>query len=283
MPILQGSKVNFRSTYKVRKTTFRNYDKLTEKSKTFKSLFAIIKWECYNKQTCRVEIDSAVILVLNNCVVCRKCNARSEQQYMSNLPAARLQIHEPPFSHVGTNYFGPLVVKVKRSQCKRYGCLFTCMTTRAIHLELSYDSTSSAIINALRRFLARRGPVKCIYSDNGTNFVGAERILSDSFLNNKSSDVSNYLRQQGTSWSFNPLNASHIMIRTVRKVLLAVTPKATLTDDDLYTLLTEVESIKNSRPLADITLEAGAVTYPLTPNHLLRLNPAMAPLPVATD
>ena len=103
---------------------------------------------------------------------------------MSDLPAARLQIHEPPFSHVGTDYFGPLVVKVKRSECKRYGCLFTCMTTRAIHLELSNDLTSSAFINALKRFLARRGPVKFIYSDNGTNFVGAERILSDSFLNN---------------------------------------------------------------------------------------------------
>ena len=72
------------------------------------------------------------------------------------------------------------------------------------------------------------------------------------------------------------------MIRTVRKVLLAVTPKATLTDD-LHTLLTKVESIVNSPPLADITLEAGAVTYPLTPNHLLRLNPAMALPPVATD
>ena len=72
------------------------------------------------------------------------------------------------------------------------------------------------------------------------------------------------------------------MIRT-RKVLLAVTPKATLTDDDLHTLLTEVESIVNSRPLMDITLVAGSVAYPLTPNHLLRLNPAMAPPPVATD
>ena len=152
---------------------------------------------------------------------------------MFDLPAARLQIHEPPFSHVGTDYFGPLVVKVKRSECKRYDCFFTCMTTRAIHLELSYDLTSLAFINALRKFFARRGPVKCIYFDNGTNFVSAERILSDSFLNNKSSDVSNYLRQQGTSWSFNPPNASHMggvwerMIRTVRKVLLAVTPKAT--------------------------------------------------------
>ena len=119
--------------------------------------------------------------------------------------------------------------------------------------------------------------------------MGAERILSNSSLNNKSSDVSNYLLQQETSLSFNPPNASHMggawerMIRTSRKVLLAVTPKATLTDNDLHTLLTEVESIVNSQPLTDIILKAGSVTYLLTPNHLLRLNPAMAPPPVATD
>ena len=76
-----------------------------------------------------VHAKVVVLKVINNCVVCRKCNARSEQQYMSDLPAARLQIHKPPFFHVGTDYFGPLVVKVKRSECKRYGCLFTCMTT----------------------------------------------------------------------------------------------------------------------------------------------------------
>ena len=196
-----------------------------------------------------VHTKVAVRKVLNNCVVCRKCSARSEQQYMSNLPADRLQRHKPPFSHVGTDYFGPLVVKVKKSECKRYGCLFTYMTTRSIHLELSYDLTLSAFINALRTFLARRGPVKCILSDNGTNFVGAKRILSDSFFNNKSFDVDNYLRQQGTFWSFNPPNSSHMggvwerMIRTVKKVLLAVKPKATLTDDDLHTLLAEIKSI----------------------------------------
>ena len=69
-----------------------------------------------------VHAKVAVRKVLNNCLVRRKCNARSEQQYMSDLPAARLQIHEPPFSHLSTDYFGPLVVKVKNSECKRYGC-----------------------------------------------------------------------------------------------------------------------------------------------------------------
>ena len=80
VPILWGSKVSFRSTYKVRKTKFRNYDKLMEKSKTFRNLFATIKWEYYNKQTCRVEIDSAVILVLKVLSVNIK-NVQLRQKY----------------------------------------------------------------------------------------------------------------------------------------------------------------------------------------------------------
>ena len=78
---------------------------------------------------------------------------------------------------------------------KRYGCLFTCATTRAIHLELSYDMTASSFINVLRRFLARRGPVKWIYSDNGTNFLGAQRILNHSFFENQNTEIHNYLRK----------------------------------------------------------------------------------------
>ena len=227
--------------------------------------------------------------VVKNCVTCKKTNARVENQYMADLPTARLQLHEPPFSHVGVDCFGALIVKVKRSQAKRYGCLFTCMTTRAIHLELAFDLSSSSFINVLRRFLARRGPVKCIYSDNGSNFVGAEHILKDSFLNSQDNNIPNFLRQQETIWTFKTSLGSHQagvweqMIRTVRKILLAVMPKITLTDDELQTLLTEVESVVNSRPLTDVILEAGHSSHPITPNHLIRLNPGTAPPPTESD
>ena len=99
---------------------------------------------------------------------------------MADLPKARLQIHELPFSHVEVDHFGPLLVKMKRSVVKRYGCLFTGMTTRAIHLEVAYDLSTSAFINALRRFASRRDPVQHIFSDNGTNFVDSARLLSKS-------------------------------------------------------------------------------------------------------
>ena len=201
---------------------------------------------------------------------------------MADLPSSRLRLHEPPFSQVCIDYFGPLSVKLKRSEVKRYGCLFTCLTTRAIHLEVAIDLSTSFFINVLRRFVSRRGPVKHIFSDNATNFVGCARLMQESVKRWNQAQIHQSLRQMNVAWTFNSPSASHMggvwerMIRVVRNVFLAITPKQTLYDDDLVTLFTEVEAIVNSRPLTNVPLEAGEDT-PLTPNHLLRLNPAVAP------
>ena len=98
---------------------------------------------------------------------------------MADSPLSRLRMHEAPFAHTGVDYFGSFVIKQRRCEIKRYGCIMTCMTTRAIHLEMAPDLSTSSFINILRRFVARRGTVKCLYSDNGTNFVGSERILRE--------------------------------------------------------------------------------------------------------
>ena len=125
---------------------------------------------------------------------------------------------------------GPFVVKRARSEVKRYACIFTCFTTRAIHLELLEDLSANSFINALRRFMARRAPVKKLYCDNGTHFVGAKNELSK------------WATSQSIGWSFNPPSASHMggvwerMIRTVRKVLLAIMPTHALMTDDSFGL-----------------------------------------------
>ena len=113
--------------------------------------------------------------VLRKCVICKRRDARPYTQIMAELPLARLKIHEAPFSQTGVDYFGPLLVKQGRGTRKRYGCLFTCLTTRAIHLKVAIDLTTSAFINCFRRFIARRVPVKHMFSDNATNFVGCNR------------------------------------------------------------------------------------------------------------
>ena len=222
--------------------------------------------------------------VLSECVTCKRIHPRTQNQIMAELPPARFQIKEAPFSHTGVDLFGPFVTKVKCSNVKRYGCLFTCMTIRAIHLELAFDLSTSSFINCLRRFLSRRGNIKHLYSDNATNFVGSERVLNGSW---NETQIRQYLRPQKIEWSFNCPSASHTggvwerMIRFVREILLAVMPKKTLTDDELHTLLLEIESIINSRPLTDVPLEPNETTF-LTPNHLVRVNHEVALSPFKT-
>ena len=133
--------------------------------------------------------------------------------------------------------------------------------------ELFKDLYTSAFIKVLRRFIAKRGPEKCIYSDNGSNFVGTERIFKDTFLKNDDPEIHKYLSQHEIVWSFNPPNASNTrgiwkrMIRSVRKILLSAMPKTTLTDDDWHTALAKVEAVVNFRPLTDLTPE-GQLTTP---------------------
>ena len=103
--------------------------------------------------------SSAVKKVLDSCVVCKRQKAPPCEQFMSDLPAARTQIHEPPFFHTGVDYFGPILVKQGRSRVKRYGCIFTCMSVRVIHLEIAFSLTTDSFVQALTRFIKRRGLV----------------------------------------------------------------------------------------------------------------------------
>ena len=184
---------------------------------------------------------------------------------------------KPPFTHTGVDYFGPIMVKHGRSKLKRHGCIMTCMTVRAVHLEVAPDLTTSSFINALRRFIARRGTVKYLYSDNGSSFVGAEKILRDNVKGWNQRQIYEHLQQQDIQWSFNPPSASYMggawekMVRLIKRILGDLLPRKQLSDDILQTALLEVEAIVNSRPLTNVVIEPGS-ELPLTPNHLLRLN-----------
>ena len=114
-----------------------------------------------------LKANSSVRKVLSECVTCRKLYAPAEVQLMAELPKERLTPNEPSFSHVGTDLFGPFLTKTNRSRTKRYGVIFTCLAVRAIHLEIAYSLDTSSFIQALRRFIARRGPVVEIKSYNG--------------------------------------------------------------------------------------------------------------------
>ena len=124
-----------------------------------------------------VNAKAAVKAVIKECPFCTRRSAKPEAQIMADLPLSRHQTHEALFEHTGVDYFGPFVIKQRRCEVKRCGCIMTCMTTCAIHLEVAPDMSTSLFSNVLRTFVARRGAVKCLYSDNEANFVGSERIL----------------------------------------------------------------------------------------------------------
>ena len=97
---------------------------------------------------------SIIKSIVSKCVTCRRYQAPAEQQKMASLPQERFALNEPPFSKVGMDYFGPFEVKRGRSTVKRYGVIFTCLTSRAVHLELAHSLNTDSCINAIRRFSA---------------------------------------------------------------------------------------------------------------------------------
>ena len=128
---------------------------------------------------------------------------------MADLPRPRVTPDQPPFTCVGIDYFGPFFVRQKRSLVKRYGAIFTCLALRAVHLEISHTLDTDSFILALRTFIARRGQVKEIRSDNGTNFTGAEKELRVMISSWNQAKIHDTLLQKGIKWVFNPSVASH--------------------------------------------------------------------------
>ena len=193
---------------------------------------------------------------------------------MADLPPDRVTPRMPSFSFVGVDYFGPFLVKRGRSTIKRYGVIFTCLVLRTIHIEVAHLLDTSSFIQVLRRFIARRDPVMKIRSDNATNFVGAEKGLKLSIDKWNQNVIRKFLLQKQIKWVFNTPAASHHRgvwercIRSIRKVLNAVTHLQTLDEESLATFMCEVENIINNRPLTCVSSDVKDM-QPLTPNMLL--------------
>ncbi|XP_050416043.1 uncharacterized protein LOC126831000 [Patella vulgata] len=214
--------------------------------------------------------------IISKCVVCRKYSATKLQQKMADLPAERLISGEAPFHRTGIDYFGPFEIKRARSVVKRYGVIFTCMNSRAVHLEIASSLDTDSCINAIRRFIARRSMPKFIRSDNGSNLVGANRELKLCIDKWNKDKLTKEFTQKGIRWEFNPPAASHFggvwerLIRIVRKVLCSLQKDqiSRLDDESLQTLMCEVEHILNNRPITKVA-ETPNDLDALSPNQLL--------------
>ena len=166
---------------------------------------------------------------IRNCVTCRKLRGKEERQIMSDLPEDRLD-PAPPFTNVGVDAFGPWTVISRRNRggyanSKRWAILFTYLVTRAVHIELVEEMSSSAFINSVKRFQAIRGEAKIFRSDRGTNFIGAVDDLKVIPINVEDRPIKRYLSDFREAWIFNPPHSSHMggvwecMIGMVRRIL----------------------------------------------------------------
>ena len=221
----------------------------------------------------------AVKSFISKCIPCIRYRAATLTQQMEDLPAPRV-IPSYPFLHVGLDYAGPIKFKVSpgrgRKSMPGYIAVFVCFATKAINLELVSSYDSKGFIQAFKRFVSRRGLCAHIYSDCGTNFVGASAIFKEMF-SKRSSNVKEIIKQlgnQGIEWHFNPPAAPHFgglwesAVRSTKYHLKRVIGDTILTFEEMTTLLCSIEACLNSRPLCPLTDDPTDVNA-LTPAHFL--------------
>lgn len=196
---------------------------------------------------------------------------------MGNLPAARVN-SSPPFYVTGVDYAGPILIRDRKTRgcklIKGYICLFVCFATKTIHIELVTELSKEVFLLALKRFVARRGKPKHIFSDNGTNFVAASSELKQiyKFLADNLSSLSDALSKDNIEWSLNPPYSPHFGglwesgVRIIKHHLRRVLGNVHLTYEELNSLLIQIEEIVNSRTF--LSSDPKDLSH-ITPAHFL--------------
>lgn len=214
---------------------------------------------------------------VRSCITCFRSSPKFIAPLMAPLPRERVNI-ERPFARTGVDFCGPILIRsgIRRVvSVKCYIAVFVCFVTRAVHLELVNGLTSDAFLAALTRFMARRGHCSHIYSDNGTNFVGANKVLYSYFKKTKGQrTVEEELSHHHVQWHFIPPSAPHFgglweaAVKSTKKHLLKVNTMGLLTFEEMSTMLCRIEAVLNSRPISPMSDDPSDFTA-LTPGHFL--------------
>ncbi|XP_044008615.1 uncharacterized protein LOC122852695 [Aphidius gifuensis] len=231
---------------------------------------------------------------INKCVVCVRHRAEAAQQLMGQLPASRV-LKCKPFLHTGVDYAGPFELKTWSGKCNRsyksYLVVFVCMASSAVHLDLATDYTTEGFLAAFKRFVSRRGRCEKLFSDCGTNFVGADAELKRLFksASKEAKNLATLLAKDGTDWSFIPPGSPHFggkwesVVKSAKHHIKRVIGDHKLTYEQFSRFLTQVECSLNSRPLCPMTDDPEDLQA-LTPGHFLVGEPLNAvPEPSVLD
>lgn len=223
--------------------------------------------------------------VVNKCIICFRARPTMLEPFMAPLPRERVT-KDRVFAKSGVDFCGPFMIRsgLRRvTPIKHYVALFVCLVTRAIHLELVRDLSSDAFLAAFFRFISRRGQCAKLFSDNGTNFVGANKILK-SWLNTAQDDarIASKLSEMGIDWTFIPPASPHFGglwesgVKSAKHHLTRVVKSALLNYEEMVTLLCRVEAVLNSRPITPLSSDP-ADYEALTPGHFLVGGPLTLP------
>ncbi|XP_075147420.1 uncharacterized protein LOC142221551 [Haematobia irritans] len=223
--------------------------------------------------------------IINKCKVCTIYKRKTKSQIMAALPPERTTISRP-FHCTGIDFAGPFDVKSSSvrgcKSSKSYACIFVCFETRAIHLEATSSLSTATFLAAFHRFISRRGCPLHIYSDNGTNFVGASKDIARDFLSASRSNLISQMVHQNLSWHFIPPGAPHMGglweagVRSFKTHFKKVSGSHKYTFEEFCTLLARIEGCLNSRPIS-IMSEDPTDLNPLTPGHFLTGGPILTP------
>ncbi|XP_046803840.1 uncharacterized protein LOC124419256 [Lucilia cuprina] len=226
--------------------------------------------------------------VVNRCKRCILDRKRACTQIMAALPPERTDL-DRPFTTTGVDFAGPFDMRnLNGRSCqilKAYVCIFVCFSTKAIHLEVTSDLSTDKFLAAFNRFISRRGCPLTIFSDNGTNFVGASRELErefKTFLSECRARMCTTYGINGLSWRFIPAGAPHMGglweagVRSFKLHFRKEAHSGKYTFEELSTVLARIEACLNSRPLSPMSDDPNDIVA-LTPGHFLIGSPILAP------
>ena len=224
--------------------------------------------------------------ICRSCVTCRRIAPVPVPQLLGELPISRTQSEQPAFTNTGLDFAGPFTIRQGHTRrpvkIEAHICVFVCMATKAVHLEVTSDLTTAAFTACLRRFISRRNCPKSIICDNGPNFVGARNELHNiyKFLTNEKTDslIHQFLLKQQIQWLHIPAHSPHFgglwesAVRSMKKHLRRLMGTLLLTFEELTTITCQIEACLNSRPLIPMTSHNADGVAALTPGHFLFLN-----------